>query len=273
MVAVAGHLSTEELGRRYRAARDWVAHGHLQAVWLLAQGRSRGEVARIIGLSGVWVAEIVHRYDAGAAEGLGDRRRGNADARPLLGAEDEAAPRAVLAAPPADGGLWTGPEMAAWMAARLGRTERHRAFLARPEAPPPRPSDLPRCRPARPRCPQGRPIPQGNANAKRARPCPELLSTTLPCPRLGACSAIAWLGGLLAQKAHVCWGWEQTWRSSVSQPGVEPLRQRSHLQTDSAEEVDERTSAPPVSGVGPLRHLNGNKSPVVPFGTNGRCTR
>src|SRR3954453_12291454 len=42
-----------------------------------------------------------------------------------------------------------------------------------------------------------------------------VLSTTLPCPRLGACSAIAWLGGLLAQKAHVCWGWEQTWRSSV----------------------------------------------------------
>jgi hypothetical protein len=29
--------------------------------------------------------------------------------------------RAALAEPPADGGLWTGPKVAAWMAARLGR--------------------------------------------------------------------------------------------------------------------------------------------------------
>ena len=36
-----------ELGRRYRAARGRVERGHLQVVWLLVQGRSRGEVARI----------------------------------------------------------------------------------------------------------------------------------------------------------------------------------------------------------------------------------
>src|SRR4051795_12478952 len=52
-------------------------------------------------------------------------------------------------------------------------------------------------------------------------------STTLPCPRLGACSAIAWLGGLLAQKAHVCWGWEQTWRSSVK-PTRQTHRPQGH---------------------------------------------
>jgi transposase len=123
-LAVAGHLSTEELGRRYRAARDRVERGHLQVVWLLAQGRSRGEVARVTGLSGVWVAEIVRRYDAAGPDGLGDRRRRNAGAKPLLGAEDEAALRAALAEPPPDGGLWTGPKVAAWMAARLGREVR-----------------------------------------------------------------------------------------------------------------------------------------------------
>jgi hypothetical protein len=57
----------------------------------------------------------------GGPDGLGDRRRGNAGAKPLLDAEDEAALRAALAEPPADGGLWTGPKVAAWMAARLGR--------------------------------------------------------------------------------------------------------------------------------------------------------
>ena len=118
---LAGHLSAAELGRRHRAERDRVARGHLQVVWLLVQGRSRGEVARIMGLSGVWVAEIVRRYDEKGPDGLGDRRRGNAGARPLLDTEGEAALRAALAEPPADGGLWTGPKVAVWMAARLGR--------------------------------------------------------------------------------------------------------------------------------------------------------
>jgi transposase len=120
-LAVAGHLSAAELGRRYRAARDRVERSHLQVVRLLAQGRGRGEVARIMGLSGVWVAEIVRRYNAAGPDGLGDRRRGNAGARPLLDAGGEAALRAALAEPPSDGGLWTGPKVAAWMAARLGR--------------------------------------------------------------------------------------------------------------------------------------------------------
>jgi Winged helix-turn helix len=40
---------------------------------------------------------------------------------PILSEEDEAALRAALAAPPADGGLWSGPKVAAWMSARLGR--------------------------------------------------------------------------------------------------------------------------------------------------------
>ena len=120
-LAVAGHLSAAEVGRRYRAARDRVERGHLQVVWLLVQGRSRGEVARIMGLSGLWVAEIVRRYNEAGPDGLGDRRRGNAGAKPLLGAEDEAALRVALAEPPADGGPWTGPKVAAWMAARLGR--------------------------------------------------------------------------------------------------------------------------------------------------------
>jgi transposase len=120
-LAVAGHPGAAELGRRCRAARDRVERGHLQVVRLLVQGRGRGEVARVMGLSGVWVAEVVRRYDEKGPDGPGDRRRGNAGAKPLLGAEDEAALRAAPAGPPADGGLWTGPEVAAWMSARLGR--------------------------------------------------------------------------------------------------------------------------------------------------------
>src|SRR3954451_18432128 len=118
---LAAHLSSAELGQRYRAAGDAIERSHLQIVWLLSQGRDEREVAQATGYGRRWIAEIVRRYNEGGPDGLGDRRRGDAGAKPLLGAEDEAALRAVLAAPPADGGLWTGPEVAAWMATRLGR--------------------------------------------------------------------------------------------------------------------------------------------------------
>src|SRR3954452_8147477 len=132
---LAAHLSPAEPGQRYRAARSPVERSHLQIVWLLSQGRGEREVARVTGYGRRWVAEIARRHDEGGADGwgeaprrhdeggpdgLGDRRRGNAGARPLLGAEDEAALRAALAAPPADGGLWTGPKVATWMAGRAG---------------------------------------------------------------------------------------------------------------------------------------------------------
>ena len=118
---LAAHPSPAELGQRYRAARSPVERSHLQIVWLLSRGRGEREVAQVTGYGRRWVAEVVRRYNEEGPDGLGDRRRANAGARPLLGAGDEAALRAALAEPPADGGLWTGPKVAAWMAARLGR--------------------------------------------------------------------------------------------------------------------------------------------------------
>jgi transposase len=119
--ALIAHLSTAELGQRYRAARQPIERSHLQIIWLVSQGRSEREVAAVTGYGQRWIAEIVRRYNAGGASGLGDQRARNTGARPLLSQEDEVALRDALAASPADGGLWTGPKVAAWMTARLGR--------------------------------------------------------------------------------------------------------------------------------------------------------
>lgn len=118
---LVAHLSTAELGQCYRAARDRVARSPLQIVWLFSQGREERDVAAVTGYSGRWLAEIVHRYNEEGLAGLGDRRARNTGAKPLLDEEGEAALKAALAKPPRDGGLWTGPKVAAWMGARLGR--------------------------------------------------------------------------------------------------------------------------------------------------------
>ena len=79
-------------------------------------------MAAVTGYGQRWIAEIVQRYNAEGAGGLGDRRAKNSGARPLLGQEDATALREdALDEPPPDGGLWTGPKVAAWMSRRLGR--------------------------------------------------------------------------------------------------------------------------------------------------------
>ena len=80
-----------------------------------------GDVAAICGYGQRWIGVIVHRYNTTGPDGLGDHRGKNAGAKPLLDKEGEAVLKTVLAEPPADGGLWTGPKVAAWMSARLGR--------------------------------------------------------------------------------------------------------------------------------------------------------
>jgi transposase len=119
--ALVAHLSTAELGQRYRAARQPIERSHLQIVWLLSQGRSEREVAAATGYGQRWITEIVRRYNAEGAGGLGDQRAQNTGARPLLSQADELTLQDALAEPPADGGLWSGAKVAAWMTARLGR--------------------------------------------------------------------------------------------------------------------------------------------------------
>src|SRR5919202_165899 len=121
---LAAHLSPAELGQRYRAARSPVERSHLQIVWLLSQGRSEREVARVTGYGRRWVAEVMRRYNEGGPEGLGDRRRGNACPEPLLDEAQRAALAEALGGVPPEGGLWSGPKVAAWIARTTGREVR-----------------------------------------------------------------------------------------------------------------------------------------------------
>ena len=115
------HLPAAELEARYRRARDPVARGHHQIVWLLARGESTAAVAAATGYSVPWVREVARRYRGGGPAALGDRRHANPGAAPLLAPALQAELSAALGGPAPAGGLWTGRKVAAWMAARLGR--------------------------------------------------------------------------------------------------------------------------------------------------------
>ena len=125
MAHIVGHLSLRQLEARYRASQDATEARHIQAIWLLAQGRTVLETAEVLALVPRWVEQLAARYNACGPGALGDQRRHNGRTASLLTPELLAALTERLKRPPEDGGLWSGPKVAAWMARHLGLAQVH----------------------------------------------------------------------------------------------------------------------------------------------------
>ena len=125
MARIVEHLPWAELERRYRTARDAAEARHTQAIWRLAQGRSVLDVAGVLAFTPRWVEELAARYNAHGPEGLGDQRRRNGRTASVLTEAMLAALAERLRGPPEEGGRWTGPKVALWMARHLGVARVH----------------------------------------------------------------------------------------------------------------------------------------------------
>jgi transposase len=119
-LSIQPHLSRDELERRYRAAKAPGARSHWQIIWLLTQGLPSERAAAVTGYTVNWGRSLAQRYNQTAPAGLGDQRHRNPGRIGLLSMAQRAAFPTALAAPPPDGGIWTGAKAAAWMAATLG---------------------------------------------------------------------------------------------------------------------------------------------------------
>ena len=71
------------------------------------------------------MTQLAARPNASGPEALGDQRRHNGRTASLLTPELLAALVERLKKPPEDGGLWSGPKVAAWMARHLGLRKVH----------------------------------------------------------------------------------------------------------------------------------------------------
>lgn len=125
MAHIVEHLSLRQLEARYRASHDATEARHLQAIWLLARGRTVLEVAEVLAFVPRWVEQLAQRYNACGPGALGDQRRRNGRPASLLTPELLAVLAERLKRPPEDGGVWSGPKAAAWMARRLGLQKVH----------------------------------------------------------------------------------------------------------------------------------------------------
>jgi transposase len=120
MARVAEHLSVAELQAGYRGSKEATLARHYQVIWLLAQGCTVAETARLTGFVPRWIEQLLGRYNQFGPSSLGDRRRGNGAKATVLTPAVLDVLRERLKSPPEDGGLWTAKKVAAVMAADLG---------------------------------------------------------------------------------------------------------------------------------------------------------
>src|SRR6266850_6531434 len=111
------HLSAAELEGRYETAADPIAKSHFHALWLLSRGYDLKEVAEILSFSTRWVRILIKRYNECGPDLLGDQRVHNGTEPTILTPEALAALKERLKTAPQDGGQWSGPKIARWLAA------------------------------------------------------------------------------------------------------------------------------------------------------------
>ena len=119
---VVEHLTPAEIDRRYRTCPDAAEKSRWHVLWLVTRPDrpvSATAAAKIVGYTPAWGRAILKRYNARGPDGLADGRRGNGT-DPKLTPDQQAALFAALQADPPDGGLWSGPKVAAFVRDRFG---------------------------------------------------------------------------------------------------------------------------------------------------------
>lgn len=114
---VAWEHTAEELGARYRAERDGRLVRRWQALWLLRQGQSMSEVARVVGVAYRTVQEWIGWYRVGGLTEVAHHHRGGL--RRVLVEPLSAAQQAALVEHAQRTGFATLKSARAWTAATL----------------------------------------------------------------------------------------------------------------------------------------------------------
>jgi transposase len=119
---VERHLTANGARAKYRACRHPIEKTRWHAIWLLLRTdpvRTPAQVAELVGLSVITTRDVLKRWNRHGPEGLTDGRRNNGS-EPKLDSGRRAELLGALKKRPPDGGLWTGPKVAAFVRTRWG---------------------------------------------------------------------------------------------------------------------------------------------------------
>jgi transposase len=122
-LTLSDHIPTKELAQRSRQAPTPVEARRWQLLALVADAMTVEHAASLVGLHPEYARRVVRRYNQEGPTSLRDRRTDHVPPRrpPLLTAEEQQELAAAIQGPAPHGGLWTGPDVARWIAAKTGR--------------------------------------------------------------------------------------------------------------------------------------------------------
>lgn len=125
IVHLAPHLSAAELAQRHRHAPDVVEARRWHLLRLVASAHTIKDAAATVGLNYDYARAVVRRYSQQGPDALRNRSHEKQPPTPrcLLTPEQQAELRAALADPAPDGGMWSGPKVARWIAQRTGQAQ------------------------------------------------------------------------------------------------------------------------------------------------------
>ena len=119
------HLPSRELSQHARQAPNVVEARRWQLLALVADGKTVKDAAALVGLNMYYARRVVRRYNREGPVSTRDRRLEQRPPvrPPLLSAEQQQELAAAVQGPAPHGGLWTGPDVARWIAQKTGRAQ------------------------------------------------------------------------------------------------------------------------------------------------------
>jgi transposase len=122
-------LSRADIALRSTSAPTAIERRRWQVIGLLADGAPLAEIVARTGSRPRTIRQIAQRYRECGPAALADGRQRSLGAAPILSEDQQRDLRQALQKPAPDGGVWTGPKVARWIAARTGkRVHRQRGW-------------------------------------------------------------------------------------------------------------------------------------------------
>jgi len=122
-------LSRADIALRSTSASTAIERRRWQVIGLLADGLPLAEIVAATGCPPRTIRQIAQRYRECGPAGLADGRQRSLGAPPILSEDQQRDLGQALQGPAPDGGVWTGPKVARWIAARIGkRVHRQRGW-------------------------------------------------------------------------------------------------------------------------------------------------
>jgi len=117
------HLTFEEIKNCYRTAQDTTEARRWHLLFLITRDWSIKQAAEIVGLSYDYAKEIVGRYNKQGPISIKNRSKNRQPppSKALLDPAQQEELSQALKGPAPDGGKWSGPKVARWIAEKTGR--------------------------------------------------------------------------------------------------------------------------------------------------------